>query len=132
MEEAASEGGFSCEGVDELLKLANHGVVVGGVVARHAQKLGSSRRHKYMCIPSVTRTYLVLNPELAEDTREFDRKVEAGMGVGDLDKVKQEGEGLAVLLEVNSEGSVGTVIRRCPAVVRKVKRTGVLLSAVSE
>ena len=74
-----------------------------------------------MRIPSASRKYLVLNPKLAEDTREFDGKVKAGMGAGDLDEVKQEGEGLAVLLEMNSEGSVGTVVWRCPAVVREVE-----------
>jgi hypothetical protein len=53
----------------------------------------------------------VLNAKLTEKASELDGKVQPSVGMRNFDDVEEEGEGVSVLLEMNGERGIGTVVR---------------------
>jgi len=74
----------------------------------------------------------VFYTEVLQDFGKRERKIQAGMGLCDLDKVEEEAHWLAIVLEVNGDRNVGLIVRRCPRVGSEAESALVFLNTVSQ
>lgn len=112
VQETPGEAGFTCERGDEILELAHHNVVVAGVIAGDAENLVRALVEFSHVRTTKTKTNLVIYAKLLQKARELDCEIQACMRPRKLDDVQEEGEWLAVLLEMYGERGIGVMIRR--------------------